>query len=158
MAASVLAYTHAWDVMRMMVNQQMVSQPMPYLLVAATSTTNGIQSAPGSDTSKPNGATSPPAVAVNARPVTRKDPVPKAVSANAPAPVKQTSSQPVNPGTAVAGTQQLEYGDGSTVDGQNLTEVQTFQRYLTEKKAAPESKVALLDYYRERVQASSVST
>jgi hypothetical protein len=38
------------------------------------------------------------------------------------------------------------------VDGQNLTEVQTFQRYMAEKKAAPESKAVLLDYYRQQVQ------
>src|SRR5690606_35624473 len=43
MAASVLAYIHAWDVMRMMVNQQMVSQPTPYLLVATTSEANGVR-------------------------------------------------------------------------------------------------------------------
>jgi hypothetical protein len=43
MAASILAYLHAWDVMRMMVhhgmmmaNQSMVSAPIPYLLVPAS--------------------------------------------------------------------------------------------------------------------------
>jgi hypothetical protein len=39
------------------------------------------------------------------------------------------------------------------VDGQNLTEVQTFQQYAAEKKAVPKSKAVLLDYYRQRVQA-----
>jgi hypothetical protein len=33
-------------------------------------------------------------------------------------------------------------------DGQILTEVQTFQRYMAEKKAAPKSKAVLLDDYR----------
>jgi len=36
------------------------------------------------------------------------------------------------------------------VDGKNLTEVQIFQRYVVEKKTAPESKTVLLDYYRQR--------
>ena len=89
MAASVLAYIHAWDVMRMMVHQQMVSRPLPYtsaplstsLLVPATSAANDIRSTPANGVPKPNGATKPPVVA-NGRPVTRKDPVPKAIREN----------------------------------------------------------------------------
>ena len=168
MAASVLAYIHAWDVMRMMVNQQMVSRPSPYLLVPAASATNGIQSAPTNGTPKPSGATRPPVVTANGRPVTRKDPIPKANGAatkqpndQAVKPAPPASGQPQKPGTvrtelaevAVADTQLLKYGDGSMVDGQNLTEVQTFQRYKAEKKAAPESKAVLLDYYRQQAQA-----
>lgn len=146
MAASVLAYIQAWDVMRMMANRQMVSQPMPYLLVAATSEANGVQTGPASPK---NGTSRPPAAAANnGRPVTRKDPVPKV---NAAA-TRQTNGQPQKPGTAVADTQLLQYGDGTMVDGQNLIEVQTFQRYMAEKKAAPASKAVLLDYYRQRVQ------
>jgi len=160
MAASVLAYIHAWDVMRMMVNRQMVSRPSPYLLVPATSVANGIQSAPTNGTPKPNEATRPPVVTANGRPVTRKDPIPKANGAatkqpndQAVKPAPPASGQPQKPGTAVADTQLLKYGDGSMVDGQNLTEVQTFQRYKAEKKAAPESKAVLLDYYRQQAQA-----
>jgi len=168
MAASVLAYIHAWDVMRMMVNQQMVSRPSPYLLVPAASATNSTQSAPTNGTPKPSGATRPPVVTANGRPVTRKDPIPKANGAatkqpndQAVKPAPPASGQPQKPGTArtelaevaVADTQLLKYGDGSMVDGQNLTEVQTFQRYKAEKKAAPESKAVLLDYYRQQAQA-----
>ena len=173
MAASVLAYIHAWDVMRMMVNQQMVSRPSPYLLVPAASATNSTQSAPTNGTPKPSGATRPPVVTANGRPVTRKDPIPKANGAatkqpndQAVKPAAPASGQPQKPGTArterrprsqaevaVADTQLLKYGDGSMVDGQNLTEVQTFQRYKAEKKAAPESKAVLLDYYRQQAQA-----
>lgn len=153
MAASVLAYIHAWDVMRMMVNQQMVSRPLPYLLVPATSAANGIQVVPANGASKSNGATRPPVVAANGRPVTRKDSVPKAISANAPAAVKQANGQPKKPDTAVTDTQLLKYGDGTIVDGQNLTEVQTFQRYKAEKNATPKSKGVLLGYYRQRAQA-----
>jgi hypothetical protein len=32
----------------------------------------------------------------------------------------------------------------------NLTEVQTFRQYVAEKKIAPASKAALLNYYRQR--------
>ncbi len=155
MAASVLAYIHAWDVMRMMVNQHLVSQPMPHILVAATSEANGVQTGPATPK---NGTSRPPAAAANnGRPVTRKDPVPKANGAA----VKQGNSQPQKPGTArterrprsqaevaVADAQLLQYGDGTMVDGQNLTEVQTFQRYKAEKKVVPGSKAVLLDYYR----------
>lgn len=155
MAASVLAYIHAWDVMRMMVNQHLVSQPMPYILVAATSEANGVQTGPATPK---NGTSRPPAAAANnGRPVTRKDPMPKANGAA----VKQGNSQPQKPGTArterrprsqaevaVADAQLLQYGDGTMVDGQNLTEVQTFQRYKAEKKVVPGSKAVLLDYYR----------
>ncbi|MCA9872127.1 MAG: hypothetical protein KC441_00670 [Anaerolineales bacterium] len=166
MAASVLAYIHAWDVMRMMchhgviADQQMVSRPLPYLLVPATSAANDIRSAPANGVPKPNGATKPPVVA-NGRPVTRKDSVPKANGAA----MKQGNGQLKKPDTtfteqqprsqaevAVVETQLLKYGDGSMVDGQNLTEVQTFQRYVAEKKAAPESKAVLLDYYQQQVQ------
>jgi hypothetical protein len=154
-ATSVLAYIYAWDVMRMMVNQQVVSQPMPYLLVSATSAANGVQSASANDAPKPNGATKPPVVVANGRPVTRKDPVP--ISTSAPATVKRVTSQPKKTGPAVADTQLLKYGNGAMVDGQNLTEIQTFQRYKAEKKATPESKAVLLDYYRKGMQATTAS-
>ena len=120
-----------------------------------------------------SGATRPPVVTANGRPVTRKDPIPKANGAatkqpndQAVKPAAPASGQPQKPGTArterrprsqaevaVADTQLLKYGDGSMVNGQNLTEVQTFQRYKAEKKAAPESKAVLLDYYRQQAQA-----
>jgi hypothetical protein len=59
---------------------------------------------------------------------------------------------------AVATKQPLQYGDGSMVDMQNLTEVQTFQRDVAEIKAMPESKVVLLDYYRQGAQTTVAST
>jgi hypothetical protein len=155
MAASVLAYIHAWDVMRMMchhgvmADQEMVSRPAPYLLVPATSAANGVQVTPASEAPRPDGAVRPSAVAAadNGRPVTRKDPVPKAKRVAA----KRPNGRPAKPNTAAI--QLLKYGDGSMVDGQNLTEVQTFQQYAAEKKAVPKSKAVLLDYYRQRVQA-----
>ncbi|HRQ42218.1 MAG TPA: hypothetical protein PLD25_30225 [Chloroflexota bacterium] len=104
------------------------------------------------------------------RPITRKDPIPKANGAatkqpngQAMKPAPPTSDQPAKasptvngqpakPDTTVATEQPLKYGDGHMVDGQNLTEVQTFQRYKAEKKTTPESKAVLLDYYRHRTQ------
>jgi hypothetical protein len=155
MAASVLAYIHAWDVMRMMVNQQMVSQPPPYLLVPATSATNGIQSAPANGASKSNDVIRPPVVAANGRPVTRKDPNGAATRQAHGRAVKLAplaSSQPAKTDTTASDDQLLKYGDGLTVDGTNLTEAQTFRQYVAEKKTAPESKAVLLDYYRQRAQ------
>ena len=68
-------YIQAWDVMRMMANRQMVSKPVPHLLVPATSEDNGvkIRAAPAKESPKPNGAARSPVVtANNGRPVTRK--------------------------------------------------------------------------------------
>jgi hypothetical protein len=168
MAASVLAYIQAWDVLRMMANQQMVSRPAPYLLVPATSAVSGIQVAPENDEPKPNGAVRPPVVTTNGHPVTRKDPVPKAKDGKpvndrpvrSTPPAKSKSEEPDTPSTGpldrvelaeTADTRLLQYGDGKMVDGKNLTEVQTFQQYKAEKKTVPESKAVLLDYYRQRV-------
>ncbi|MAU00675.1 MAG: hypothetical protein CL608_26320 [Anaerolineaceae bacterium] len=152
MAASVLAYLHAWDVLRMMVHQQSVGQPAPYtsaplstsLLVATTSEHNG----PPTGTVKPenspvqdNGIHPQQADVANGRPVTRKG----SGQANG----KATS--PTNGSTAVK--QPLQYGNGTLVDGKNLTEVQTYRQYLAEKQSAPTSKTALLDFYRQRTQA-----
>ena len=78
----------------------------------------------------------------NGRPVTRKDVVkPNGVVANS-----------TNEKSGDKDKRPMQYGSGEMVDGKNLTEVQTFQRYVVEKKTAPESKTVLLDYYRQRVQ------
>jgi hypothetical protein len=139
MTASVLAYLHAWDVVRMMAQRQVVSRPMPYTVVAAASAAPALKATQVNDTPKLNGtAVSPVAVAENGRPVTRKGP---ATQTNG-----TTARQP------------LQYGDGLAVDGRNQTEVQTFQRYVDEKKAKPKSKVVLLDYYQHQVQIGAISS
>jgi len=76
----------------------------------------------------------------NGRPVTRKS----NDQANGKA-VSPTSGSTTN-------KQTLQYGNGSLVDGENVTEVQTFRRYLAEKQSAPASKTALLGFYRQRAQ------
>ncbi len=156
MAASVLAYIHAWDVMRMMVNQGMVGQPSSYTLVSATSGVNGDKATPANGTSKSNNATKPPAAASqNGRPVTRKDPAPKATNTNASVTVKQTNGKPEKLGAAVPPTPSLQYGNGHLVDMQNLTEVQTFRQYVAKRKAEPKSKETLLDFYQKGVQIAA---
>ncbi len=44
------------------------------------------------------------------------------------------------------------YGNGSRVDANNLTEMETFVQYVAEKKATPESKSVLLAFYQQRAQ------
>lgn len=143
MATAVLAYLHAWDVLRMMVHKQIVGQPAPFQLVATASEPNGVPNG----TAKPkNGPTQDIGIhpqradGANGRPVTRKS--------NGQANGKAAS--PTNGSTAVK--QPLQYGNGTLVDGKNLTEVQTYRQYLAEKQSAPASKTALLDFYWQRAQ------
>ena len=181
LAASVLAYIQAWDVLRVMANQHLVSQPAPYLVVSATSDANGINSfASAQDRPAPSQAasgvpkprTSPPTPVVagnDDRPVTRKGSTPKingaAVKPANGVPVVPVTREVTKPDTAVlaqalygpdeatgSNKQPLRYGSGAVVDGSNAVEVQTFQRYVAEKKTVPESKAVLLAYYRERIR------
>ena len=143
MATAVLAYLHAWDVLRMMVHQQSVGQPAPYLLVATASEQNGVSNRtakPKNDSAQDDGIHPQQAAVANGRPVTRKS--------NGQANGKAAS--PTNGSTAAK--QPLQYGNGALVDGKNLTEVQTYRQYLAEKQSAPASKTALLDFYRQRTQ------
>lgn len=142
MAASVLAYIQSWDVLRILAHKQIVGQPPPYLLVATSSENNDtpkITTEPNSGEVRVNGNGELQANLANGRPVTRKD----VVKTNGAA-VKPANGNP-------AAKQPLQYGNGTLVDGKNITEVQTFQRYKAEKQTAPASKVDLLDYYRERM-------
>jgi hypothetical protein len=60
---------------------------------------------------------------------------------------KMTSTEPAE--TAVSDIK-LHYGNGSPVDGQNLTEVQAFEQYAAEKKTVAASKAVLLAYYQQQ--------
>ena len=145
MAASVLAYIQAWDVLRILAHKQIVGQPAPYLLVATSSEHNGVPNMTTkleNSVAQANGTGKLQPGMANGRPVTRKDVVkPNGVAANS-----------TNEKSGDKDKQPMQYGSGEMVDGKNLTEVQTFQRYVVEKKTAPESKTVLLDYYRQRVQ------
>jgi len=41
------------------------------------------------------------------------------------------------------------YGDGQPVKAENVIEVQTFERFVVERKSPPASRAALLAYYRQ---------
>ncbi|MCB8980638.1 MAG: hypothetical protein H6657_24780 [Ardenticatenaceae bacterium] len=143
LATAVLAYLHAWDVLRMMMHKQFVGQPAPYLLVATASEQNGVSNGTAKPETRPtqnNGIDLQKTVVANGRPLTSKS--------NGQAIGKAAS--PTNGSTAVKQPQQ--YGNGTVVDEKNMTEVQTYQQYLAEKQSAPASKTALLDFYRQRAQ------
>jgi hypothetical protein len=160
MAASVLAYIHAWDVMRMLSNREMVSQPAPYLLVSATSEANSAKTTPANGVSKPNGATKPPVVAANnGRPVTRKTAQPATAAKPSPAtnslPPRRRGGRSQNGHTKQNGhnvqPQGLLYGDGTPVVAGNQTEHATYIRYQEVKGVAPPSKSALQQFYQQQV-------
>lgn len=143
MATAVLAYLHAWDVLRMIVHKQIVGQPASFQLVATASEPNGAPNGTAKPKTSPaqnNGIHPQRADGANGRPVTRKS----SGHANGKA------ASPTNGSTAVK--RPLQYGNGTLVDGKNLTEVQTYRQYLAEKQSAPTSKTALLDFYRQRTQ------
>ena len=170
MAASVLAYIHAWDVMRMMYhhgvmdhhrmvdNHQIVSPPTPYLLVSTTSEANGAKT--NSVPPEPNGATRSPAIAAgNDRPVTRKTAQP--VTKAKPAPITNSLPPQRRGGRSQNGhgkqngngsqPQALLYGDGTPVAAGNQTERSTYARYQEAKGVIPPSKSALQQYYQQQV-------
>jgi hypothetical protein len=131
MAVSVLAYLRAWDTVRMLTHQKLVGQPPAYFLVPTVSEAELAAAA------TPNG---------NGRNGHKPQPVVNGTAVSDPA-------QPAANGRAnaqsVVGPVGLMYGDGTAVDQSNLTEVETFQSYLAAKQAAPDSKEALLAYYRQ---------
>ncbi len=155
LAATVLAYIHAWDIHRIMVHQQLVGQPAPYLLTA-TEAANGGTGMPTTVDSEPLAvalAAGPhPAAGNGNRPVTRKAPMPRANGGQvAVLPQPAVSPAVVATAEAIYGPGGLRYGDGTAVDAGNLAEVQAFQRFAAEKKEAPTSRAILQVYYREHV-------
>jgi hypothetical protein len=165
MAASVLAYIHAWDVMRMMYhhgvvgNQDMVSKPSPYLLVSTTSEANGVKT---NGVPEPNGATRSPVVAAdNGRPVTRKTAQPAAKAKPTPItnslpPQRRGGRSPNGHGKQNGNgsqPQRLLYGDGTPVAAGNQTERSTYASYQEAKGVIPPSKSALQQFYQQQVVA-----
>ena len=110
LAATVLAYLHAWDVVRMMAQRPVVGKVRPYELVPAEGMRNAeCGTRNGENSSTPHSALATP-----------------------------HSLRPF-----------LVYGDGQPVKAENVTEVQTFERFVVERKSPPASRAALLDYYRQ---------
>lgn len=184
LAAAVVSYIQAWEVLRMLANQHLPGKPAPYSLALAAGQANGQGS--GDKPARPAGkAPRPPAppepavaMAGHNRPVTRKGPAPKAPVANGAAapttngngqslpPTSPAVSQPAGPDAvalaqAVYGPDEkpapppspLRYRDGSLANADNAAEVQTFQRFVTEKKTAPASRAVLRTYYEQPVAA-----
>ena len=100
LAASVLAYLQAWDVLRMLAHQQLVSPPAPYLLVAAGSSENGGR--PGNGAALSDG----PDSGGNGRPITRKDPAPARTQPAKPTPTR-AAGQPLKYGRLASNKNQL---------------------------------------------------
>jgi len=152
----------------MMVNQQMVSQPAPYLLVSAISEANIAKTAPANGVPKPNGATRSPVVTANnslpprrrgGRPVTRKTAQPATAVKPSPVanslPPRRRGGRSQNGHTKQNGRnvqpQSLLYGDGTPVAAGNQTERATYIRYQEVKGVAPPSKSALQQFYQQQV-------
>jgi hypothetical protein len=132
MAASVLAYLRAWDVVRMLTHRELVGVPPAYLMVPTVS------EAELAAVAMPSG---------NGRNGQKPQPVVKATAVSAPTQPAAQENGRVNGRTTAA----MVYGDGTAVDQRNQTEVDTFRSYLASKQAAPASKEALLAYYRGAV-------
>jgi hypothetical protein len=169
MAAEVLAYIHAWDVMRMMAHHGMmtrhnvagsengVSKPPPYTLVSATSASKSVRTGPANGAAKPNGASRPPVVGNNGRPVTRKSK--PAARANSSPDVNslprrrrggRSQSGNAKQNGRSSPPQVLRYGDGTPVSADNLAECNTYVRYRQAKGAVPPSKRVLQQFYQQQ--------
>jgi hypothetical protein len=157
LAATVLAYIQAWDVHRIMIHQQLVGQPAPYLLTAteAVNGSTGTLTTADSESLAEALAAGPHASTGNGnRPITRKAPLPKANGSQVAVPAQPAvSAAAVATAEAIYGPGGLRYGDGTAVDAGNLAEVQAFQRFAAEKKEAPTSRAILQAYYREHIAA-----
>ncbi len=155
LAATVLAYIHAWDIYRIMIHQQLVGQPAPYLLAATEAVNNGTGTLTTVDSESLAEALAagPHASSDNGnRPVTRKAPQPRANGDQISVPAQPAVSPAVvATAEAIYGPDGLRYGDGTTVDAGNLAEVQAFQLFVREKKDAPPSRSVLQGYYRDHM-------
>ncbi len=150
MAAEVLAYIHAWDVLRMIANQHLVSQPSPYLMVSTMSEANRAGTTPPRESPKPNGAAKLPAIAgSNGRPVTRKN-KPASKADSSPDANGCTRDGNAKQNGRSSPSQVLLYGDGTLVSADNLAECNTYVRYRQEKGAVPPSKRILQQFYRQQ--------
>ncbi len=175
LGATVLAYIRAWDVMRMMVHQEMVSVPPPYTL----SPSNGGETKPVrvAATAKKAAVKKVPAPVVatktNGRPVTRKTtavaarkpvqgavvkngiPVGKSGKLNGNGRTEQHRSGRVSNGqqngkAATTSLPHLLYGDGLLVSVENTAERTAYASYRQMNGSVPPSKTALQTFYQQQ--------
>ena len=167
LGATVLAYIRAWDVMRMMVHQEMASVPPPYTLspsnggetkpvpVAATAKKVTVKKVPAPVT----------ATKTNSRPVTRKTtavaarkPVQGAVVKNS-VPVGKSGKLNGNGRSAngqkngkatTTSLPHLLYGDGLLVSVENTAERTAYASYRQMNGSVPPSKTALQTFYQQQ--------
>ena len=156
LGAAVLAYLRAWDVMQMYEYRDAIGQPPPYLIVPASS--DGIDNGRGDqEAASQSGTTGVPGE-------------PAALSESESSSHANGSTQAPNKAAAVARARQtaeelfgsesgtehlskprfsLRYGNGAQVDASNSVEVQTFRRFVDEKRTVPASRSALQAFYRQ---------
>ncbi|MFW6097985.1 MAG: hypothetical protein ACOC9Z_07905 [Chloroflexota bacterium] len=176
MAAAVLAYLRAWDVLQMLEYRDAVGQPGPYPVVPATSdgAENGRRTPvatapPATVNAEQTPQRARPSVAGLGKPRLTVSPKPSAdlvggaqpngrdkppEKADAVVRARQTAEELFEPDDdqpSQPAPPPLQYGDGSPVDQNNGDEVQTFRKFLVEKQAAPASRAALQAYYRQRI-------
>ncbi len=165
LGAAVLAYLHAWDVLRMLAQRDAAGRPQPYVVVPATS--DGLESRRETQPAAARQATdnAAPAAAGGSAPSKSGERLklpaerrrlngqalfPEKAAAVAYA--RQTAAAlfaPAN-GRSLRSAPPLQYGDGAAVDLTNAAEVETFRQFLAEKRVAPASRSALQAYYRQR--------
>jgi hypothetical protein len=144
LGATVLAYLRAWDVMRMMIHQEMVSVPPPYTLSPSSgSETKSVPVAAMKENGRlengrsTNGRSAP-------RPVTRKT---TAVAARKPVQgvlVGKNGNTPRSP------LPRLLYGDGLLVSMENEAERTAYVSYRQVNGNVPPSKTALQAFYQQQ--------
>jgi hypothetical protein len=151
LAAAVLAYLRAWEVLQMLEYRDVIGQPGPYQIVPAAS--DGSESGHGAPAaaSPPAAAPSEGTAAESNGDLQNNGRVAAAEQADAEARARQTAEELFGPDNGHVPS--LKYADGATVDKTNGAEVQTFRRFLAEKQTAPASRAALQAYYRKRAAA-----
>ena len=138
LAATVLAYLHAWDVVRMMAQRPVVGKVRPYELVPAEgvrSAERGVRNGEQGVGSAERGTS--PEFAEGVR-----------NGENSSTPHSALATPHSSLATPHSLRSSLVYGDGQPVKAENVIEVQTFERFVVERKSPPASRAALLAYYR----------
>jgi hypothetical protein len=90
----------------------------------------------------------PPAPATGDTTAVAPPPDAEAIAQALYGPAEAPPTPPVAAPPADADDRPLRYGDGTTVNPENVAETQTFRRFVAEKQMPPASRSALQAYYR----------
>jgi hypothetical protein len=162
LAAAVLAYLRAWEVLQMLEHRDAVGQPLPYQVVPATSDGTENDRGAGVIAVQPDDAATGQAAHTTRARSGPESPHESgsdtqgagqehlSMKAGAVEQARQTAEALFAPGNGHAPqpAPPLRYADGAPVDETNSAEIQTFRRFLAEKQTAPASRAALQSYYR----------